>query len=380
MKSVLFGLYIRFLKLCAFFVPIRSNSFVILNGAGRSGSNGYLFYKYLRKEHPELNVTLVEPWPSSHLKWSVWKKIGGAQYIFTTHQPFKIKRKQISFSLWHGIPLKRMGFMAYNTKYHTNKHNMNIWQHQADYIASSSDIYETLMASCVGIDTNKFIRTGFPRLDFLNKPISKRIILKDLFDSDNEKAKIGIYMPTFRYELEDRTIMNQIESGNFFAFDDFNIVALNSTLVENNQYLIVKLHPYEMKLVSAEMKQASNIAFLNNNYLNENDIDLYELLGITDFLMTDFSSMFFDYLLLNRPIIFVSNFLKQYSKARGLLMSPYEKIVPGQQVLNQKELQIILKNIDKDPYKERRNKLCTIFFEKDKNCCQSIYELTKRVN
>ncbi|MDK6804063.1 CDP-glycerol glycerophosphotransferase family protein, partial [Lactobacillus mulieris] len=102
-------------------------------------------YKYLRKEHPELNVTLVEPWPSSHLKWSVWKKIGGAQYIFTTHQPFKIKRKQISFSLWHGIPLKRMGFMAYNTKYHTNKHNMNIWQHQADYIASSSDIYETLM-------------------------------------------------------------------------------------------------------------------------------------------------------------------------------------------------------------------------------------------
>ena len=96
--------------------------------------------------------------------------------------------------------------------------------------------------------------------------------------------------------------------------------------------------------------------------------------------MTDFSSIFFDYLLLNRPIIFVSNFLKQYSKARGLLMSPYENIVPGQQVLNQKELQIILKNIDKDPYKERRNKLCTIFFEKDKNCCQSIYELTKRVN
>ncbi len=379
MKTLIFSLYLNVMKAFAHLVPIEKESYVILNGAGRSGSNGYLFYKYLKNIHPELDVTLVEPWPSSHLSWKIWKKIGSAKYIFTTHEPFKIKKQQISISFWHGIPLKRMGVMAHNTAYRGNKRNMNIWHKEADYVVSSSDFYETLMSSCVGIEAKKYVRTGFPRLDYLVKPISKSQILNDLFDCNEAKAKIGIYMPTFRFELEDKNVMEKIKSGNFFALSDFNIQKLNDQLKRNNQYLIIKLHPYEMNLVKSSQQSVSNIKLLSNEYLEDNKIDLYEIIGATDFLITDFSSIYFDYLLLNKPIIFIDNLLEQYINKRGLLWSPYQEIVPGELVDNQRKLLDSLAKIDEDEFKEYRQFWKKITLERNNNCCQAVYELTKRM-
>ncbi len=100
----------------------------------------------------------------------------------------------------------------------------------------------------------------------------------------------------------------------FFAFRDFDVEKLNTELKKRHQYLIVKLHPYEMRLFANFKSSYSNISFMNNDYLFDHNYDLYELLGDTDFLMTDFSSIYFDYLHLNKPIVFVTNFLEQYEK------------------------------------------------------------------
>ena len=78
----------------------------------------------------------------------------------------------------------------------------------------------------------------------------------------------------------------------------------------------------------------------------ENNLDLYELLGDTDFLITDFSSIYFDYLHLSKPIIFITNYLKQYEKTRGLLMGPYEEITPGICVKSEDDLIKILSELD----------------------------------
>lgn len=189
---------------------------MILNGGGRSGSNGYLFYKYLKKEQPDVKAVLVEPWPSSHLSWKTWKEIASAKYLFTTHQPFKIKKKQICTCFWHGIPLKRMGFMAANDSYQNDVKNMKVWQKNADRVVSSSPLYETLMSACVAIEGNKYQRTGFPRIDALYKPaVTKAQLLMDLFDAEDEKAKIGIYMPTFRFELNDEAVMKKLGQVTF---------------------------------------------------------------------------------------------------------------------------------------------------------------------
>ena len=70
--------------------------------------------------------------------------------------------------------------------------------------------------------------------------------------------------------------------------------------------------------------------------------------------MTDFSSIYFDYLELNKPIIFVTNFLKQYEKVRGLLIGPYEEITPGICVNSQRELINNLDQLDNQQIINRR--------------------------
>lgn len=355
MKSFLFRLYLAWMSFLARFTTMENNNVVILNGSGRSGSNGYAFYKWLQLNHPEYNVTLVEPWPSSHLKWKTWQKIGAARYVITTHQPFKVRKHQINVQLWHGVPLKRMGIMANNTKRRDNRRNEKLWHKNADIVASSSDLYESLMSACMAIETKKYRKLGFPRLDLLAKPvISKKQLLADLFKTEDDQAQIGIYMPTFRYELEDKSIMEKIKERNFFAFRDFDVEKLNIELKKRHQYLIVKLHPYEMRLFANFKSSYSNIAFMNNDYLFDHNYDLYELLGDTDFLMTDFSSIYFDYLHLNKPIVFVTNFLEQYEKTRGLLMGPYAEITPGICVNSEDELIRNLDQLDNQQIANRR--------------------------
>ncbi|QNQ80899.1 CDP-glycerol glycerophosphotransferase family protein [Lactobacillus sp. PV034] len=355
MKNFLFKIYLNFIKFILRWTPTDDNLYVILNGSGRSGSNGYIFYKYLKVNHSEVETVLVEPWPSSHLSWQTWKKIAAAKYLFTTHQPFKIKKKQICTNFWHGIPLKRMGFMAANDSYKNDLHNMKIWQNIADRVISSSALYDTLMSACVGIEGKKYINNGFPRIDALYAPVvSKKELLNSLFNTNDKDGKVGIYMPTFRFELDDKEVMNKIKMGNFFAFADFDGEKLNQELRKLHHYLIIKLHPYEMKLFENKGKNYSNIVFLNNSYLEENNYDLYELLGLTDYLMTDFSSIYFDYLHLNKPIIFITNYLEQYEKTRGLLIDPYEDVVPGPTVNNQRELVSQIATLSNESFEEKR--------------------------
>ena len=340
MKNFLFKVYLNCVKFALKFTRTDENQYVILNGAGRSGSNGFILYKYLKENRPDIAVELVEPFPSSHLSFATWKTISRAKYIFVTHEPFKIKKNQVCVELWHGIPLKRMGLLAKNMDVKASMRTMKIWAKQADYVVSSSALYESLMSACVGITDDKFLRIGFPRIDALHESkLDKKAIIRDLFQNVevSSSAKLGIYMPTFRYELENEQVMADIESGNFLAVSDFDLQKLNAELQNLNQYLLIKLHPYEQKLVQADF-ELSNIAVLDNSYLSENDLDLYEILNQTDYLITDFSSIYFDYLHLNKPIYFLSNHLTEYVQARGLLLDPYELVTPGKKVTSQAEL------------------------------------------
>lgn len=383
MKSLLFRLYLAIMKLLARFQRENPQAWVILNGAGRGGSNGYLFYKYLKREHPELDVSLIEPWPSSHLPFSAWKKIGQAKYLFTTHQPFKVRGSQVNVAFWHGIPLKRMGTMANNTKRADNQRNEKLWHRTADLVTSSSDLYESLMSACMGIETHKYQKLGFPRIDALLNPeakYDKNFLLTEFFQSSLKKdpaAQVGIYLPTFRYELADQEIMERIKQGNFLAFADFDLAKLDQALAKKHQYLLVKLHPYEMKLFASFKVQASHIAFLNNDDLFERDLDLYEFLPATDYLITDFSSIFFDYLHLDKPVIFITNCLDQYQQTRGFLLGPYGEVVPGPQAKRQAELVQLLADLDQAAasYQAKRQRWLQLTDQVDQGrSCQAIYD------
>lgn len=108
---------------------------------------------------------------------------------------------------------------------------------------------------------------------------------------------------------------------------------------KNNIILLLKLHPAEEHVVINNLKNSENIKIITNYMLYEKQIDLYEILNGCDILITDYSSIYFDYLLLDRPIIFVPVDLSEYKENRGFLLEPYDDWTPGPKCLSQVELE-----------------------------------------
>lgn len=116
---------------------------------------------------------------------------------------------------------------------------------------------------------------------------------------------------------------------------------------------------------------------MNNDDLFERDLDLYEFLPATDFLMTDFSSIFFDYLHLDKPVIFITNCLDQYQQTRGFLLGPYGEVVPGPQAKRQAELVQLLADLDQAAasYQAKRQRWLRLTDQVDQGrSCQAIYD------
>ena len=83
----------------------------------------------------------------------------------------------------------------------------------------------------------------------------------------------------------------------------------------------------------------SNISLITDELLRDKEIDFYHLLAVSDLLITDFSSIYADYLLIDKPIIFISVDLQNYEEERGLLLNPYDMWMPGPKCFSQEELQ-----------------------------------------
>ena len=93
-------------------------------------------------------------------------------------------------------------------------------------------------------------------------------------------------------------------------------------------------------------------------------------------LITDYSSVFMDYLHLNKPMIFTPTDLKEYASSRGLLLEPYINWVPGEVATNQNYLEkAIIDNFKIDNYSKERDKLRKIFYSENTNSTREIIDI-----
>jgi CDP-glycerol glycerophosphotransferase (TagB/SpsB family) len=148
-------------------------------------------------------------------------------------------------------------------------------------------------------------------------------------------------MPTFR-----DSALSWIE-GSGLDFDKLNI-----KLQQINTTLWLKLHPLD---VSNSIKP---LAFSNIKILSGN-IDMYPLLKSFDALVTDYSSIYFDYLLLNRPTIFFAYDLENYLSVDRDMYFDYDEMTPGPIIKTQSELEQEIISIakSKDEYASERQKI-----------------------
>jgi len=215
-----------------------------------------------------------------------------------------------------------------------NNNNMyskrNAWR-RADFIMSYSETYTTFFNACMVTDPKKYIVSGAPRNDLLYLSDGK-LNMKKIYGNKIDNHKIIFFMPTFRENYAD----NFNEIGKIFGFNEFSLERLNKFLEDNKCKLILKPHPHSEELVLSYFDEShiSNILILRNKDLVENSLDLYELLNATNMLITDYSSVFYDYLLLNKPMIFVPTDIDSYNNERGFIIESFETWTPGPKVIN----------------------------------------------
>ena len=143
--------------------------------------------------------------------------------------------------------------------------------------------------------------------------------------------------------------------------------------------LIIKLHPFQAreKIGKLNMK---NIILLDNGQIAEKDIQINQLLGQADALVSDYSSAAVDYMLLDRPIAFTLDDVEEYEQSRGFVFENIREWLPGMELYSFEDLCRFVRDVSEgcDALKEKRqNLLMKMHRYHDGSSCKRIVDKLK---
>ncbi len=266
-----------------------------------------------------------------------------AKYVFHTHGLFNNRppKRQVVVSLWHGMPLKTI--MKLDATHPADE------VFRFSYTIATSPLFQDVMARAFGCEPAQCLLTGQPRNDALFEPsdiLSRMGIDRAAFD------RLFLWMPTYR-----RSAVGDVrcdgnggaEEGVAFLTGE-QLTALNGELAAMNSLMLIKLHPMQVE-IPAESRTFSHIRFLRKT-----PGLLYHLVGAADALLTDCSSVYMDYLLLDRPIGFVFDDMEQYEANRGFVFDRPLEYMPGAAVEDYDGLVAFLRGVKagRDSYAAER--------------------------
>ncbi len=174
---------------------------------------------------------------------------------------------------------------------------------------------------------NKFVITGMPVTDKLFSPknLYSCGFMKELTGSTNKYSKIIGWLPTYRDHRHHACGKNRFPFGLPGIHNLAEFTKLNDILKSKNMLLVVQQHHAQAKNYDAPPK-CSNIVFVNEVLKNKYNVSTSDLLGNFDALLTDYSSAYHEYIILNRPIGLVVEDLIEYAKKNGFFCNYLEWI------------------------------------------------------
>ena len=293
--------------------------------------NSRYLFEYVKENLPEITPLFVIN--DSELRNSLSSKYG-KQYFIETESIQGIRqalsagvwftsaglpaygiglhKKRLIINLWHGVPLKKIALLDPNLKKAARIYFKKIFSENYTYILTTSHELIPLMARSFAVSEDKIKVWGQPRNDGLFQKNDCREILGQLFPDLPEYTKTVLYAPTFRD-------YGQVQ---LFPFKDFDQKQLEAFLDEKNMLLFIRTHVAEQG--SAAPYLGKRIRFLGN----EQAEDVTGILNIFDCLITDYSSIYIDYLLTDKPMIFLPYDRQQYLDGRGMNFD-YDDVTPG---------------------------------------------------
>jgi CDP-glycerol glycerophosphotransferase (TagB/SpsB family) len=194
-----------------------------------------------------------------------------------------------------------------------------------------------MFTEAFGVSGETVFISGYPRNDLLLRAKEKKKTIENKIGISNTYSKILIWLPTFRKSVTDAERNDGTEAGNPFYLEGFDVNEFDHFLKEHNALCFVKPHPMAVKYDMA-LPGNPNLFFIDDKWLSEKGITLYDLAGITEILISDVSSVVIDYLLLDQPIICISEDFEEYRQKRGFYFHDIENWLPSKMLKDKHEL------------------------------------------
>ncbi|MBF2676897.1 CDP-glycerol glycerophosphotransferase family protein [Listeria welshimeri] len=320
-------------------LPVSKNNVLLVsNKISKLDATFMPIYQTIKQKHPEKSVKAymkMQPEENHAMYYlTYFWNLGRAKYVFLDdyyYQLYSIRMRKDAevIQLWHAAgAFKRFGHSSLGFKdsisldFETKAH-----QNYTTSVISSSDL-KPIYAEAFHMDETKIEAFGLPRLWKLFDQDYKEFRL-DYFQKIYpllKGKKVITYAPTFRGNSEERKSF-QLE---------LDLREMKKSLGEE-YVVVIKLHP----LVSVETQVPEDLA---DFVLDFSGIEMNDVLIVTDTLITDYSSVIYDYSILNRPIIFYAYDLDAYSLERNFYQD-YLKFVPGPVVSTTEEtIKVIQEN------------------------------------
>ena len=341
---------------------------IVFETHGDYWDNGRVFYEYLIENgyNEKYNIVWFVHDPSLYkeeknvrfisryhfgVNFEAMKILAQGKCFLFTHPSWFVDRRpeQVAVNLTHSTMQLKAGGVDVSNSF--------------DYILCASEAAKDIKRQTYHAKENQMVILGMPRNDllYINVDLGKLI-------PNYSGQKVILSMVTFKQsslntdsKVKDPYALNVIKT-------EEELKTLNSFLAENDVYLLIKIHHLQ-DLAFLENNNLSNIMYLQDKDLNEKGIQLYELLGSSHALMTDYSSVFYDYLFLDRPIGFLIDDLSNYE--RGFCVPDPLAEMPGEKLFSYDDLVQFIESVKdgKDDYHEIRDEMLNrVHFYKSGHC------------
>lgn len=228
-----------------------------------------------------------------------------------------ISGKTLRFQLWHGTPLKKIRYGCRtnsiarpDSKLRQLAHWAFPWKSDTnyDFVPAASEVSVGHFKEA--FQTEHVYVTGYPRNDAL--------VPGDIADPRPVVTRC-IYMPTFRGEF--RTTESSLQTGQFLLSTGFDVNRLDQLFTQAGITMTLRLHPTNMPAAGMmeQIRQSRSISF-------DSSEEIYELLNTYDVLITDYSSIFFDFAITGKPIIHAPFDLEEYKRRNRDMYFEYEEV------------------------------------------------------
>jgi len=373
----------------SFFVPKNKNIWIFGSWTGNTFSdNPKYLYLYIVKHYPQIrciyickDIKLVENLMKEGMEAYYYYSIKGcllamhARVAFITAAHYDVNAfccaRILYIQLFHGTPIKKI--------YEDDRINqikvIPKWKSfliekilkflvtvgQNDYITIASLNVAPSFETAFKTTRRMMLVTGLARTDAYIKPLNNKYIidLKNRID-----GPLIAYLPTHRnYGKHEKGYVDIMQ----------NLEYINEILKDNNIYMLYKPHFNELVNLDSRIFKYDHIIIPEDD---ECMSDVYAFTPYCDLLITDYSSVYLDYLLVDKPIVFFIYDFEHYTNSERDFYYDYNQVTPGPKCYTWIDtINEALRLLKKDDMAEQRSKTCVFFNQyKDGNSCERIYQ------